>query len=113
MSVLDCIVLRKTISDAIAWSLCSDGLFSLRSFRCNLEDPSSDSSLDYNLIWIGICPTKIEMFLWQLLRGRVMVRQVLQNFGYGLAPHIRCPFCNVEEESIDHLFLICSWSWKL
>ncbi|KAK3220416.1 hypothetical protein Dsin_014386 [Dipteronia sinensis] len=113
MSVLDCIVIRKSVSDTLAWTFCANGMFSVKSFRRGLEDPLIESCSYHSLIWQGICPPKIEIFVWQLLRGRVIVRKVLQEFGYGPTPSLLCPICNEGEETIDHLFLLCPWSWKL
>ena len=63
------------------------------------------------LSWKGVCPPKVELFVWQLLKGRVMVGNVLQRFGFSLA--LRCPFCKADVESLSHVFLLCPWSWKI
>ncbi|KAK3205180.1 hypothetical protein Dsin_019226 [Dipteronia sinensis] len=113
MSLLDCMVLRESVTDALAWSFCSDGSFSMRYFHNRLEEPPTDITFDFNLIWQGICPPKIKLFVWKLIRGRVMVKQVLSKFGCDPAVSLLCPFCNAEEEFVDHLFLLCPWSWNL
>ncbi|KAK3219579.1 hypothetical protein Dsin_013549 [Dipteronia sinensis] len=105
--------MKETVPNVLAWTFCLDGCFTVRSFRKRLEESSTNSAFDFNLIWQGICPAKIEIFGWQLLRGRVMVRQVLRKFGFDPAYSLMCPFCNAAEESVDHLFLLCPWSWKL
>ncbi|KAK2660207.1 hypothetical protein Ddye_006740 [Dipteronia dyeriana] len=35
----------------------------------------------FKKVWLGICPPKIELFIWQLLHGRVLVREVLSKCG--------------------------------
>ena len=69
--------------------------------------------MDSVSVWKGLCPPKVELFLWQLLRGRVMVREVLRRFGVVLNGDSGCPLCNDPIESVDHLFLLCPWSWGL
>ncbi|KAK2647555.1 hypothetical protein Ddye_015044 [Dipteronia dyeriana] len=61
----------------------------------------------------GICPPKVEVFAWQLSRGRVLVKSVVQAFGFIQNLSLLCPLCNVGIESVDHLFLLFPWSWKL
>ncbi|KAK2654437.1 hypothetical protein Ddye_014293 [Dipteronia dyeriana] len=43
---LDCIVVRKSVSDDVAWSYCPNGLFSVSLFRRFMEDNR----------WMGLCP---------------------------------------------------------
>ncbi|KAK3199391.1 hypothetical protein Dsin_022806 [Dipteronia sinensis] len=74
-SFLDAIKLRRTIPNSLAWSHSSDGKFSVRSFRWKFEDHNTDNLVDSNLVWQGVCPPKVEIFIWQVLRGRVMVRK--------------------------------------
>ncbi|KAK0598706.1 hypothetical protein LWI29_037228 [Acer saccharum] len=64
-------------------------------------------------VWQGICPPKIEIFMWQLLKGRIMVRDVMYQFGFQPGLNLSCPLCNRATETIDHLFIHCSWTWKL
>ncbi|KAK2654224.1 hypothetical protein Ddye_014080 [Dipteronia dyeriana] len=102
--------IRRSIPDTLAWAFCPDGKFTMGSFRLCIKTPSHSSSVDYKAIWHGICPSKIEIFIWQTLSGRVMVGQVVQNFGLLIASSWLCPLCNQEKESIDHLFLFFPWS---
>ena len=53
------------------------------------------------------------MFIWQLLKGKVLVRDVLYRFGYVAGITMDCPLCNSDKESIDHLFLHCPWTREL
>ncbi|KAK3220205.1 hypothetical protein Dsin_014175 [Dipteronia sinensis] len=55
----------------------------------------------------------MEMFLWQLWRGRVLVGDVLYRSGMVNLSCLDCPLCSLEKESIDHLFLHCTWSKSL
>ncbi|KAK3199061.1 hypothetical protein Dsin_022476 [Dipteronia sinensis] len=76
--VLENIKLRNNIQDALAWHFCPNGIFSVSSFRRCLEENGDHMDEFFPFIWKGICPPKIEVFTWQLLKGRLMVREVLR-----------------------------------
>ncbi|KAK2651892.1 hypothetical protein Ddye_011748 [Dipteronia dyeriana] len=78
-----------------------------------MEESPTVGSLVLNLVWQGVCLPNIEIFGWQLLRGRVMVKNVMQHFGLYPTPTLLCSWCNEDEETIDHLFIHCRWWWKL
>ncbi|KAK3219977.1 hypothetical protein Dsin_013947 [Dipteronia sinensis] len=110
---LDCIQIRRQFPDTIAWSAKPNGIFSIGSFRRSLEQPDEDVISAPLFFWKGICPPKMEMFLWQLWRGKVLVRDVLYQSGMANLLSLDCPLCCLEKESIDHLFLHCTWSKRL
>ncbi|KAK2647272.1 hypothetical protein Ddye_022467 [Dipteronia dyeriana] len=70
-------------------------------------DPFSDFT------WQGLCPLKFEIFVWQLLKGRTLVKEVLAKFGVGHITTSGCPMCEGDIESIDHVFLVCNWANKV
>ncbi|KAK3231618.1 hypothetical protein Dsin_003499 [Dipteronia sinensis] len=99
--------------DALAWNLNQNGLFTVSFFRRNLEGISDGSSSIQKVVWNGVCPSKVEVFLWQLYKGKVLVREVLQRFGMGHLTMMECLLCSQETETVDHLFLHCPWTYKL
>ncbi|KAK2659273.1 hypothetical protein Ddye_005806 [Dipteronia dyeriana] len=101
------------VPDILAWIPKRDGIFSVASFRKCLEEDPMINVDDFKFLWQGVSPPKIEIFLWQLLKGRVMVRKVLQRFGLDSSLSIFCPLCDQDEESVDHISLHCRLSWKL
>ncbi|KAK3228410.1 hypothetical protein Dsin_000291 [Dipteronia sinensis] len=108
---LSSVSLRSQITDKLAWSFCLSGLFKVGSFRRCLEVRNGEQSDMFKILWKGLCPPKVELFSWQLCRGRVMVRSNLDRFG--CAQGMDCPLCNGELEAVDHLFMRCPWSWNL
>ncbi|KAK3189441.1 hypothetical protein Dsin_029002 [Dipteronia sinensis] len=102
---LENIPIHGNVSDAVAWVHNSNGLFLVRSFQRCLEEEDSVLATVPNLIWQGICPPKIEVFVWQLIKGRVMVKDYMKRFDKGNTWNTICPLCNVEDESVDHIFL--------
>ncbi|KAK3220390.1 hypothetical protein Dsin_014360 [Dipteronia sinensis] len=95
------------MSNTIAWSLCPNGKFKVGSFRRCLEDQSTDIDMNSKLVWQGISPPKVEVFAWQLCKGRIMVKNVLSRFGVSQNLCVLCLLCSEGIESIDHLFF-CS-----
>jgi hypothetical protein len=55
----------------------------------------------------------VEISVWQLLKVRVMVNQMLHRFGIFPNASSLCSLCNEEEESVDHLFIHCRWAWSI
>ncbi|KAK2657469.1 hypothetical protein Ddye_010521 [Dipteronia dyeriana] len=103
------IALNKEVPRVYALASITTGC--IRDFRVRVGNQSSSCSR-LKGIWKGLCPPKIEIFVWHLLQGRISVRGVLSKFGYaGL--NLQCPLCCANVESIDHLFLKCVWPWKL
>ncbi|KAM2301691.1 hypothetical protein ACFX1S_032583 [Malus domestica] len=58
-------------------------------------------------IWKLEVPPKIIIFIWQILHRVVATR--LDLFKRHVAVSPTCPICNEEEESVEHLFLLCPW----
>ncbi|KAK3198576.1 hypothetical protein Dsin_021991 [Dipteronia sinensis] len=111
--VWDSVPLKKNISDSVAWTLSPHGSFTVWSFRRRLEDYCSVVSPISSLLWHGICPPKVEILVWQILKGRFMVKEVLCHFRVTFGGNQLCPLCNSVVESVDHLFLLCHRSWKI
>ncbi|KAK3225807.1 hypothetical protein Dsin_005669 [Dipteronia sinensis] len=61
----------------------------------------------------GFVSSKVEVFTWQLAKGRTLVREVLLRFGIAQMASSGCPQCEEGPESIDHVFLLCIWSIEL
>ncbi|KAK3211668.1 hypothetical protein Dsin_016374 [Dipteronia sinensis] len=89
------------------------GLFIVGSFRKGLETHRRTASTTFKEIWQGICPPKIEIILWQLQNGRVMVKDVMKKCGYDQFTDMRCCLCDAETEMINHVFLLCRWTWSI
>ena len=77
MVALEEFKVRQFCGDALGWQPCSNGYFSVSSFRrcCEEVGVSDDGSSSW--LWQGLCPPKVELFAWQLSKGRVMVRDVI------------------------------------
>ncbi|KAK3193092.1 hypothetical protein Dsin_024402 [Dipteronia sinensis] len=65
----------RQYQDAIAWSYNPNGIFSVGSFSRMLEATEGVSISAPMLVWQGLPPPKIEVFLWQLWKGRILVKE--------------------------------------
>ncbi|KAK3193141.1 hypothetical protein Dsin_024451 [Dipteronia sinensis] len=104
---------KEVFPDTIGWAHCTKGVFSVKSFWRCLEGGYPGEPSDHKAIWQGFCPPKIEVFVWQLLHGRILVRQALYNFTLLLRTNLDYPFCQDNVETLDHVFLNFMWSWKI
>ncbi|KAK3219665.1 hypothetical protein Dsin_013635 [Dipteronia sinensis] len=78
-----------------------------------LEGPSLDDQEALKFFRQGICPPKVQVFGWQLVKGKVLVRNQLSRYGLDQVACLDCPLCGSNVESVDHLFIHCQWSWNL
>ncbi|KAK2640499.1 hypothetical protein Ddye_028294 [Dipteronia dyeriana] len=105
--------MRRWVGDCMAWSFCSKGIFFVKSFRRCAEQVWHDDLVESSSVWNGFSPSKVEVFMWQLMSGRLMVRDVLVHFGVVINSGVECPLCKHHVETSDHLFLLCPWDRKL
>ncbi|KAK3224854.1 hypothetical protein Dsin_004716 [Dipteronia sinensis] len=100
--------MQKLVADTIAWSYYPKGLYTVSSFRRCVEDYNAEEVSEFGKVWYGFSPPKVELFIWQLLHGRILVCEVLKR--YGISNRGACPLCGRSEETVDHLFLFCPWT---
>ncbi|KAK3195491.1 hypothetical protein Dsin_026801 [Dipteronia sinensis] len=112
-STIDGVKIRRFIPDTLAWSFCPNGYFSVRSFRRCIKDVTNKDLWEEEPVRQEMVPSKVEVFMWKLLRGRVMVKERLAHIGMPVMFGVDCSMCRFIPESINHLFLNCSWSWKI
>ncbi|KAK3206841.1 hypothetical protein Dsin_020887 [Dipteronia sinensis] len=84
-----------------------------RCFMAALSCANQDFRSNPFLIWNNYVPPKAEIFVWNLLRDRVPVKEVLGRFGMDFSSNMNCSLCCKQVETVDHLFLQCEWSWNL
>ncbi|KAK3229949.1 hypothetical protein Dsin_001830 [Dipteronia sinensis] len=60
---------QNNVSDTIMWKFDSSHMFTVKSFWRRLSEDQSDPSRHFKNIWRGFCPPKIEIFVWQLIKG--------------------------------------------
>lgn len=105
MLALDYVAVRQSIPDNLAWMFNVDGMFSVCSFRLSLEGQPFVEREKVGLLWKIVCPPKVQIFMWQLVKGRVLVKDLLYIFGMRSVTNRKCPIYLKENEIVDHLFL--------
>ncbi|KAK3213079.1 hypothetical protein Dsin_017785 [Dipteronia sinensis] len=66
---LDCVTIIRIIPDVVVWTHRPNGEFSVKSFQRCIEDSLGDGQVDVVFSWGGITPHKVEVFIWQLIKG--------------------------------------------
>ena len=112
---LDRTHLCNSVEDNRIWLPDSTGSFSCKSaFAWLRKDDSSPTNFQAKGIWkLGI-PVKVKVFSWLLVLGKLNVHANLQ----ARKPYLSlspgwCILCKKNNESIDHLFLHCDFSYSL
>ncbi|GAU44390.1 hypothetical protein TSUD_100400 [Trifolium subterraneum] len=114
-------VFRVKNEDGWGWIPENEGNFTVNStypFLVNMS--SNDSPLIrvkeevFRFIWKSKGPSKVTVFVWQLLLDKIPTRSNLQRRGMILEVKSRgCVFCDSEVESPIHLFLHCPCAAKV
>ena len=114
-SILKGFVVCDSLKDTLIWKGSTSGRYSTKQFcKSMLNFVSTDSNSEsWKRIWTGLAPLKVEVFCWQLLKGRIAVKEQLASRGLIDWNMASCTFCNVEIESVDHLFFTCNLSWNI
>ncbi|XP_015970138.1 uncharacterized protein LOC107493575 [Arachis duranensis] len=58
-------------------------------------------------------PPRIELFGWFVLIGRVNTKERLSRLGVIRLSDTLCVLCKKEIESVEHLFLLCEYTWQV
>ncbi|PWA74034.1 RNA-directed DNA polymerase, eukaryota, Reverse transcriptase zinc-binding domain protein [Artemisia annua] len=66
----------------------------------------------HQMIWVKWVPIKVNILMWRIEKGRVPTRLELVKRRMVL-PDSRCPLCRLEEESVNHLFITCEFSFAV
>ncbi|KAM2348663.1 hypothetical protein ACFX1X_012268 [Malus domestica] len=105
--------------DIRRWNLEASGLFSCKSYRSLLSNNGSVHYFPpYPQIWKSKVPLKVKILVWLVANGNLNTCDRIQrrNPLMCLSPHW-CSLCKAKEESVNHIFLHCSYSiqlwWKL
>lgn len=72
---------------------------------------SAISHCPADFIWKSKVPSKVAIFLWVLYHGKTPTLDLLQHRGTPLGN--RCYLCSQDEESCNHIFLHCSFAFKV
>ncbi|XP_071708486.1 uncharacterized protein [Rutidosis leptorrhynchoides] len=113
--LLSSIQLDLSKEDKIQWVHSVDKVYTVVDGVKVMISSNIENDIDWiNVVWIKFVPSKIAIFHWLAIQGGVLVMEVL---GYRQClrdiTDDKCGWCLSYVESIDHLFLHCSWSFKV
>jgi hypothetical protein len=102
--------------DSWRWSLTTDAGFSVKSayyaileYGGDLQNLTSYEENIFARIWESPAPSKVVVFSWQLLHGRIPTKDNLVSRGVlGQEVDVRCVWCDYSPEAAKHLFLHCN-----
>jgi hypothetical protein len=105
-----------SISDLVdrrMWQLEKNVIFTVKS-ACALFDDILHPRFDNfgALLWKGIFTPKIEILMWLLLYGSLSTKGFLTHRRIISYDDACCSFCGMKTETIDHLFIYCSVTWR-
>ncbi|CAN0845480.1 Putative ribonuclease H protein At1g65750, partial [Linum grandiflorum] len=97
----------------VGWSLCSNGVFSVQSLRRRLAEQQfpGTPSFPHDIVWFAPIPSKIQCFCWQVFLKKIATIDNFQRRGFHLEN--KCVLCGKAVETVDHIFIVCSFSYKV
>ena len=107
-------VVCDKLKDSLIWKGAPNGKYSTNLYcKSVLHVAHSTDKEIWKLVWVGLAPPKVEVFCWQLMRGRIATKKQLARKGLVNWNAAVCTFCKSDRESISHLFFSCFFSWKI
>lgn len=65
-------------------------------------------------IWNNISPPKVQFLSWLVWKGRVKTSVFLHHIGVLRGEDVtQCIFCKSDLETVNHVLLLCPFSWKI
>lgn len=101
------VVLQPNSEDKHIFSIASNGQYS----ACSAYKGFFTGSVGfehYKMVWKSWAPPKCRFFLWLVAHNRCWTADRLEKRGLNHPP--RCPLCDQEPETINHLLVSCSFS---
>ncbi|XP_062014798.1 uncharacterized protein LOC133731445 [Rosa rugosa] len=93
--------------DKLIWTASSSGELTAKHAYIFLRQPSPSVAWGKSL-WSKFILPRMSLLAWKVLRGRVISDDFLQRRGVALVS--RCDLCGIDSESLDHIFLNCSFT---
>ncbi|XP_071699488.1 uncharacterized protein [Rutidosis leptorrhynchoides] len=95
-------------SDLWCWNVSSKSIFKTKilSDLINEKLLCSNASTSSGTIRNSLVPKKVEIFVWRVLKGKILILVELDKRGVDLHS-VCCPICDNDIESISHSLLSC------
>ncbi|MDV3200504.1 MAG: hypothetical protein Q8875_02595 [Pigeon pea little leaf phytoplasma] len=112
MNILSRVGVKTGESDKLEWKHTNDKEFSIKSFlqvTYNLKEKQTDSNM-YNFtktLWKSLVPPKVELMTWFVILEKLNTREKLAIGGIIQSQMAKCVLCEVDDETVFHLFFSC------
>ncbi|KAJ6835098.1 uncharacterized protein M6B38_124005 [Iris pallida] len=103
------------LTDVWVWAPpgSTEGAGEFRFSSCyDLVRSHFDEIEEYDFIWGKGLARKMQLSAYKLVLGRMLTRDRLLRFGIPV-PDPKCVLCEIENESIGHLFFQCHVAWSI
>lgn len=115
-NMLESICVSQVHEDKWFWTMSKEGIFEAKTLRQLVDQQLLHPLMEdfQKTRWSLLLPSKICIFIWRALKGRIPVRVELDRRGVDI-PSLLCPLCNDAVENIDHALVRCRVSsqiWK-
>lgn len=108
--------LNSNNDDRLQWKWKSSGTYTAASLLNKVYQDQYVRTLPPKVtefIWKRKSPPRALLTLWFLARGRLKCGELLNQLNILPIEETKCPWCNKELETLDHLFFAYGLSWKL
>lgn len=107
--------MTSTSNDLLRWGSNNEGIFNLKEAKriaTGLNFPSPNKT--WKDLWNNPHWTKIKLFRWLDQHEKILTWENLKKRGF--AGPSRCQLCGMQEETMNHLLNLCSftsilWNW--
>lgn len=90
------------------WTGNSSSSVSVKSLVDLALHHQSSEETTSTLAWKGVAPPRVQIFVWCVLKGRILTKVELRRRGLlGSEDNPICSLCDLEEEDSDHLLIGC------
>lgn len=106
---------KMDFRDSWAWLRDGSGSYSVKSAYVLLQgDVQEDDGWVFRKLWKSKAPSGSKALVWRVLLGKVQTRTELAKRN-ALPPNsaTTCGLCQLEEETVAHLFCSCGVAWKV
>ncbi|XVE60389.1 hypothetical protein DITRI_Ditri05aG0124900 [Diplodiscus trichospermus] len=103
----------SSMEDKLIWKGNINGIYTVNSFCREHLCEYDGGNPEWSKVWSDLVPPKVATFCWQMFQGGIAVKEVLVSRGLLQGADIKCPLCNLENETISHLFFSCRFSWNI
>ncbi|GJV40502.1 RNA-directed DNA polymerase, eukaryota, reverse transcriptase zinc-binding domain protein [Tanacetum coccineum] len=95
------------------WALKEDGKFAVKDLARLVDDIWLQTERSgHETMWNNLVPKKVNVFVWCVLKGRLLVRNELDKRGIDLDT-LLCPCCDDNVETFNHSLLLCNTAWSV